>query len=134
NGGSCTPLQDGYFCYCKSGFTGLLCESRIDECAAQNPCQQGSCIQESGQIKCRCTAGWTGQYCEAQLDLCQDSNPCQHDHKCRGELPSTRICDCGLKHRGEHCEKSITYCQLEPCLNNGTCVEKFADGYSCSCQ
>ncbi|KAK5979800.1 hypothetical protein GCK32_006777 [Trichostrongylus colubriformis] len=134
NGGSCMPLLNGYFCHCKPGFTGPLCESQIDECVAQNPCQQGSCIQKSGKISCRCIAGWTGQYCEAQLDLCQDSNPCQHDHKCRGELPSTRICDCGSKHRGVHCEEGITYCQLEPCLNNGTCVEKFADGYSCSCE
>ncbi|VDP14297.1 unnamed protein product [Heligmosomoides polygyrus] len=27
----------------------------------------------------------------------------------------------------------ITYCQLKPCFNNGTCVEQFFNGYSCEC-
>ncbi|KAK6044502.1 EGF-like domain protein [Cooperia oncophora] len=30
-------------------------------------------------------------------------------------------------------QEKITYCQFEPCFNNGTCVERFADGYSCNC-
>ncbi|PIO72768.1 EGF-like domain protein [Teladorsagia circumcincta] len=35
---------------------------------------------------------------------------------------------------GEYCKEEVTYCQFEPCFNNGTCVEKFADGYSCECR
>ena len=32
NGGSCQDVIDGYNCQCISGYTGVHCETNIDEC------------------------------------------------------------------------------------------------------
>ena len=65
------PLQS-YTCTCHTGYTGLHCETDVDECLS-TPCQHDStCLQRSNEARedftydsaagydCQCTPGYTG--------------------------------------------------------------------------
>jgi hypothetical protein len=55
---------NSYTCTCPAGFTGVNCETNIDDCAS-NPCQNGgTCIDGVNSYTCTCPAGFTGVNCE----------------------------------------------------------------------
>lgn len=66
NGGSCKQTQDniGYFCLCRPGFRGNVCELSADSCRP-NPCMNGgSCVSLKPGYKCNCPNGLHGRHCE----------------------------------------------------------------------
>ena len=84
-----------YKCTCNSGFTGVNCETNIDECAS-NPCLNGNCNNLIGAYNCSCFAGWTGINCNTNIDECL-SNPCTNGATCVNGLARwTCTCPAGF--------------------------------------
>ncbi len=71
NGGFCLALDDTPSCKCSIGYTGIHCETEINECET-NPCQNGgTCIDLVGLYKCQCYGtGFDGKNCENDIDEC----------------------------------------------------------------
>jgi Notch-like protein len=95
--GVCTNSGgSGYKCKCPSGFTGVNCETDINECSDSTKvtCYNNStCINTIGGFICRCLTGFTGQFCELSLDNCY-SNPCYNDALCLNDVGSSYQCLC----------------------------------------
>ena len=92
NKATCINTAGSYKCTCASGYTGINCETNIDECNS-NPClNSGSCTDGINEYTCICANGFTGQHCEADIDECL-SSPCQHNGQCRNTNGSF-YCNC----------------------------------------
>ncbi|XP_052071119.1 uncharacterized protein LOC127709553 [Mytilus californianus] len=74
NGGTCQTLADGvgFKCICKSGFTGVNCETNIDDCVAVKCPITSVCRDMVNDYYCRCNLGLTGEYCARELDTNYD--------------------------------------------------------------
>ncbi|KAF2979409.1 hypothetical protein EK904_006478 [Melospiza melodia maxima] len=60
NNGTCKQLGSGYICICPLGYTGLKCETQVDECKS-SPCQNnGICKDGIGTFVCHCQPGYSG--------------------------------------------------------------------------
>lgn len=97
NGGFCLTTDDIPSCTCSFGYTGVYCETEINECET-NPCQNGkrilnfqrrflekkkfslnasggTCIDMIGLYKCQCRGtGFDGKNCENDIDECVVNN------------------------------------------------------------
>ena len=62
HGGACSNPSPGmYQCACLDGYSGMMCETNIDECSS-NPCENGgTCEDQVNMYKCKCKAGYTGK-------------------------------------------------------------------------
>ncbi|RDD45645.1 Deleted in malignant brain tumors 1 protein [Trichoplax sp. H2] len=67
--GVCTPVgqSDNYICQCNTGYTGVNCETDINECAS-NPCTlmaggRAVCKDFVGYYSCECPNGYSGYNC-----------------------------------------------------------------------
>ncbi|XP_078702848.1 uncharacterized protein LOC144928428 isoform X1 [Branchiostoma floridae x Branchiostoma belcheri] len=139
NGGTCRNLINSYRCDCRPGWSGVNCQSDMNEClmnGGRGPCDQ-ICTNEHGSYRCSCQAGY-------QLDVdgvsCIDINECdesQHDcqQTCLNIVGSfTCICDSGflLNTDGKTCS------DINECAgNNGGCEHGCVNtvgSYSCTCQ
>ena len=72
NGGSCSnDGTGGYLCLCPNQYTGVNCETDINECdASANLCMNGGqCFNEIGSFRCECAVGFTGHLCEEVIDI-----------------------------------------------------------------
>lgn len=77
----CLDFDNRFECQCREGFTGVYCETNIDECNG-NPCLNGgTCRDEVGRFTCSCPPGWTGTKCETDIGTCQN-RPCMNDATC----------------------------------------------------
>ena len=74
NGGSCQnteqsnkgngKLFQGFFCLCRTGYQGDLCQMAIDPCR-ENPCLNGgTCISLKPSFRCECPDHYYGSKCE----------------------------------------------------------------------
>jgi protocadherin Fat 4 len=69
NGGSCQDNQQAgtYFCLCRPGFYGNLCQTASNACKP-NPCLNGGeCFNPAGSSafpRCKCRTHYYGRYCE----------------------------------------------------------------------
>lgn len=71
NGGFCLTTGTSPVCTCSLGYTGVFCETDINECES-SPCQNGGeCIDLIGRYQCRCAGtGFEGVNCETDIDEC----------------------------------------------------------------
>ncbi|KAL3068171.1 hypothetical protein niasHS_015774 [Heterodera schachtii] len=143
NGGRCFQSEHGQIsCRCKPGFTGPLCELRVDPCRDQ-PCANGGvCMPSllSTQVAtshaaprssssllfhCDCTREFEGALCERLTDTCSRLGAraaCTGNGKCENVWGGHR-CLCDNAWRGRDCSARVDACAEEsPCVNGGTCV------------
>lgn len=138
---ACVQLVNDYRCDCKPGWSGHLCERRVDLCH-NNPCHNGGVcsVQSRGSGKdradvriCTCQAGYHGKLCDLNGTPCHN-NPCRAGGTCIVKGGSS-MCKCPQGTEGDYCQDDFrTDCSLRPCLNNGRCeVLPDDQGYHCRC-
>ena len=117
------------FLFC--AFTGVNCETDIDECAT-DPCDNdATCINEINDFTCICQAGFTGRQCETNIDDCE-GDPCSNGGQCIDGI-NEYLCNCtDTGFEGVQCEINIDECALGRCTNNATCIDGIND-YTCDC-
>ena len=119
-------------CTCPQGFTGHMCESRVNACE-ENPClHDGTCTTSTsdGSFVCHCPPSWTGQTCSDDVDECSGRNPCQNGGHCINTAGSY-TCDCADSYSGQHCQVAGGSCSPNPCTS-GRCVSQ-GNTYRCHC-
>ena len=66
NNSTCTDTTGHAVCTCKSGYTGVHCESQILACE-ESLCSDTTaenCYMIRGELVCACRVGYTGAHCE----------------------------------------------------------------------
>lgn len=129
-GADCVDAEEGYKCYCPSGYGGIHCVKHVNGCSS-NPCQnKGSCkSQPSGGYKCDCLPGFTGNEC--QFRACNKEN-CLKGGRCVRSKTGAR-CRCLPGYFGKDCGMKTNSCLDDnPCFNGATCTDH-ADGPRCEC-
>nr|XP_058947361.1 protein jagged-2-like isoform X3 [Pocillopora verrucosa] len=107
----------------------------------QNACDRAHCINNaicqsgftSKGYRCVCSFGFTGPHCEQDIDECSTkTHGCDANAVCHNTEGSF-ICKCkaGYVRNGQNCVE-ILDCALNPCHNEGTCIEE-AFTYKCKC-
>ena len=78
-------------------FTGLQCETEVNECDLLLPCQHNAtCDDLLNDYTCSCVVGYTDKNCSTNIDDCVP-NPCYHDNQCIDGVNSyTCICSSGF--------------------------------------
>jgi len=126
--------DDGMYCTCPEGFTGLQCEIKYVTCGRDDhTCFNGSaCVKErssdTGKVfyRCECDvedsvmdAPYAGKYCEHIATIfCEGgdgfnhgSSFCTNGGKCKNREPDSdkkhHGCDCPDGWEGDHCELAI---------------------------
>ena len=92
--GRCLVKNKKFSCVCKPGFTGAKCETDINECESDHPCQQ-KCKNMHGSYKCTCDPGYIVQNIHECIDLdeCLDKTTCGNNSICVNTAGSFR-CQC----------------------------------------
>ncbi|NXV57103.1 SVEP1 protein, partial [Molothrus ater] len=132
NNGTCKQLGSGYICICPLGYTGLKCETQVDECKS-SPCQNnGICKDGIGTFVCLCQPGYSGLLCEEDINECS-SSPCLNGAHCVDGKNGYR-CTCaeGFTGTRDHCEREMNECLSNPCLNRAVCEDRVGS-FSCKC-
>jgi hypothetical protein len=130
NDATCQNGATSYVCLCLPGFSGIVCQTDIDECLS-NPCHNGgTCSDQANEYSCECPSGTTGLSCETNIDECA-SAPCQNGGTC-GDLIDSWSCSCPPGYSGSVCQTDINECSSVPCQNGGTCTDG-VNAYSCAC-
>ena len=91
-------------CHCLKGFTGLYCETNINDCIGDAPCKNnGTCIDEINDFTCNCEGtGYTGKYCTDDIDECQLGIADCGQGTCEN-LNGSYKCICQPEYCGFHC-------------------------------
>ncbi|XP_025086757.1 uncharacterized protein LOC112559636 [Pomacea canaliculata] len=104
NNGTCTNIPDNstFDCSCQPGFSGVRCETNVDDCAS-SPCRNGAtCTDAVNAFICTCAAGYTGSQCETDINDCA-SSPCRNGGTC-ADAVNGFTCTCVLGYTGKQCE------------------------------
>ncbi|XP_061627170.1 slit homolog 2 protein isoform X8 [Phyllopteryx taeniolatus] len=109
--GDCRPTgHRGFTCACRPGWTGPLCDRRVDDPCDGNKCIHGTCLAiNSYSYSCRCQPGFGGVLCDQRdreaADPCGPSR-CKHG-KCRVSGLGKVYCECDSGYAGEACDKEV---------------------------
>ncbi len=117
----CVSNRNGYTCTCLPGYSGLRCQTDINECAS-NPCINGAtCVDHSDGWSCRCVPGYSGTICQTDINECA-SNPCVNGAICQDQI-NRFICLCQPGYNGPQCQTDINECASTPCGSTGGCTD-----------
>ncbi|MBZ3883749.1 Growth arrest-specific protein 6 [Sciurus carolinensis] len=91
----CQDLMGNFFCLCRAGWGGRLCDQDVDECGQQNGGCNQVCHNKPGSFYCACHSGFAlapdGRTCQ-DIDECADPDACGQT-RCRN-LPGSYSCLC----------------------------------------
>jgi hypothetical protein len=132
NGGTCVydfdATADGFTCTCVSGYSGVFCQTNIDECAS-TPCQNsGTCVDAVNNYACTCAAGYSGVLCQTDVNECA-SSPCQNSGTCTDNV-NLFVCGCLSGYSGPNCQTNIDECASLPCIGGAFCADGIGS-YTC---
>jgi len=106
---TCVEEVVGHTCICPQSYTGIYCQTIVDECAS-NPCMNGgSCFREHGTQgpgwghTCFCIDGFGGLSCQTDLGPC-GQNRCLNGGTCVADAgPLGYNCTCADGFIGFNC-------------------------------
>lgn len=130
----CQDLMGNFFCLCKAGWGGRLCNKDVNECDQKNGGCSQVCHNKPGSFQCACHSGFSlavdGRTCQ-DVDECIVSDTCG-DARCKN-LPGSYSCLCDKGYSYSPREKA---CQdVDECLQGRceqTCVNS-PGSYTCHC-
>jgi hypothetical protein len=137
NNGTCVVANNSVaLCSCDSGYTGLACESDIDDCASSpcDPIGTSLCVDVGANlVDCDCNDGYSGDLCEVE-PACT-SSPCQNNGTCTDVVVADFECTCVTGFTGDLCQSDIDDCASSPCDATGTslCVDIGTNLVDCKC-
>ncbi len=139
NEATCTIVNDEINCDCNPGYYGTRCQYQYfipsSLCQEENPCQnEAECSAGRDALSCSCLPGFSGQFCEVET-LVQGGcvgNPCYNGSVCE-ETTQGPNCICSIGFTGPNCRWPLNNCELQPCLNGGTCATGLYGTHVCSC-
>ncbi|XGW01330.1 hypothetical protein V3C99_013911 [Haemonchus contortus] len=103
NGGICNTTENEFRCVCPPTFTGLFCETDVDECS-KSPCENGAtCVNQIGSFYCMCPYGYKGATCEEHVEVCT-SRTCLNGGFCIDGADGY-VCQCAPGFSGRRCEE-----------------------------
>lgn len=130
----CQDLMGNFFCLCKAGWEGRLCNKDVNECGQKNGGCSQVCQNKPGSFQCACHSGFSlasdGRNCQ-DIDECSNSNTCG-DARCKN-LPGSYSCLCDKGYTYSSQEKTcqdVDECQQGRCEQ--TCVNS-PGSYTCHC-
>lgn len=130
----CQDLMGNFFCLCKDGWEGRLCDKDVNECNQKNGGCSQVCHNKPGSFQCACHSGFSlasdNKACQ-DIDECRDSDTCG-DARCKN-LPGSYSCLCDKGYTYSSQEKTcqdVDECQQDRCEQ--TCVNS-PGGYTCHC-
>ena len=69
NGGTCEDEIGRYTCQCLDGYTGINCQTNIDDCVNHNCQNHVHCRDGVASYECVCLEGFTGEFCETRRGM-----------------------------------------------------------------
>ncbi|KAI5611669.1 hyaluronan-binding protein 2 precursor [Silurus asotus] len=97
-----------------------------------NPClNNGLCEEKRGKFKCKCPKAFKGRKCEKGKSACR-RDTCGYGQCVLTSSPPFFECKCIAPFKPPNCKK-IAPCELNPCVNGGTC-EKDGQDFDCICK
>ena len=93
--------------YLALGFTGMLCEIKLDLCLHSKYCitdHASACVDRGNEVTCQCASGWTGDNCGVNINECID-HKCQNGGHCIDKVNGYE-CKCKKKFFGLYCEST----------------------------
>lgn len=126
-----------FSCQCMPGYTGLRCETNIDDCETNKCKNNATCVDLIEGYQCKCQGGYmgqytitdyketirilnfcvydTGQFCETKIPFCtKEYNPCKNNANCV-DHDSYYTCECLPGFKGENCTINIDDCENHMC-------------------
>ena len=137
NGADCRDIPGSHSCLCLPGYYGPECQYHYFRTAPtcdNSPCQnEGTCSPGRNSFTCLCPETYSGPLCqtESEPQACA-GNPCYNGSSCT-DSTSGPVCSCSVGFTGPLCRWQIDNCELEPCLNGGTCATGLYGSYQCYC-
>ncbi|XP_045338654.1 growth arrest-specific protein 6 isoform X1 [Leopardus geoffroyi] len=130
----CQDLMGNFYCQCRAGWGGRLCDRDVNECSQQNGGCNQICLNKPGSFHCACYSGYA---LTVDSRTCQDVDECADGRAC-GEarcsnLPGSYACLCDEGYAFSPQEKA---CQdVDECAE-GRCEQACVNspgGYTCHC-
>ncbi|KAM9049336.1 growth arrest-specific protein 6 [Megaptera novaeangliae] len=130
----CQDLMGNFYCQCRDGWAGRLCNRDVNECSQENGSCSQICYNKPGSFQCGCYSGYAlsldGRTCH-DLDECADSGACG-EAQCQN-LPGSYSCLCEEGYAFSSQEKSCR--DVDECAE-GRCEQACVNSpgsYTCHC-
>ncbi|KAM7292543.1 fibropellin-1 [Ixodes scapularis] len=111
---SCFPTTSGFFVLADAGWTGEVCEVRLQECDSNDCLNGGLCFVptsaeglslSNASSECFCVPDYHGTRCESRYDECIPGSPCHNGGTCIDGVDDYS-CSCAVDFTGKFCEAS----------------------------
>ncbi|XP_058897521.1 growth arrest-specific protein 6 [Kogia breviceps] len=130
----CQDLMGNFYCQCREGWAGRLCNRDVNECSQENGSCSQICYNKPGSFQCGCYSGYAlsldGRTCH-DLDECADTGACG-EAQCQN-LPGSYSCVCEEGYAFSSQEKSCR--DVDECAE-GRCEQACVNSpgsYTCHC-
>ena len=101
--GRCVDGVNTFTCNCDPGFTGELCQTKINDCVGVDCSGNGQCVDGVNAFTCNCVPGYIGELCQTNIDDCVGVD-CSRNGQCVDGVNSF-TCECSTGFSGPQCSE-----------------------------